>query len=985
MENMLVKNNLVPHTFLGHVYCKPKNDSLDLDLLVREFGLDVRIDETKTMILQGSHIVDKPFEICSTRYKNKKINYDSYGFTKKSFPRSPEIMSYSYPPELIPIGCYCKECNKQGPYLHSEVCPKPKKVSLYLTFDGFVNSIFIKKELVELDEDNSDLFIEFYEKLKKFIKFVESNVSKKNFENYKNIIKEHSEEYSEFFSGSLTNIPITIVSSTTKKDTAKFFSGPVMIKYKRSDGDVTIRIRSDATIELISNPWSNRDLYLEIIKRINKTSQKVSFKNIEIRSFFSSINLFGSNKQFDMKKVFNYFWPMDKNGFPISVFPKEEIITNSKTIYYIRGPKEKGQEKIYNYFIHKDKYSKNRLYMELISMSIDKSIIKIGPYKINIQLFAQGHLQITFGYYNSAEGLENMDDQFIIIKNIFEDIQNLFLYHLSKMISDDNTSVCDTLQKQPSKKIYETIGGSIPYAKKKKFKIGDQVQEFSSSRMKWKSKLGTIIKINDQTYTIEFKKKDEKIIKKLDHSMIRNMEENNDQVCRLKENGVLKQPIPYSFLQGQCPGGLNQIIKPIGAVSRTDNRQYPFCSEIKKGDEEWLVDFLINGLTKEERVQGFIKKGSSDNFCGVFIPGTAAIGSNVIANIGSWKNVQILEKYKTHGLGNDKIVVKYKVVTLDDKREEFEITGEDFHKSHVENRNYEGLPKGREKEILISAAKKLHLIKTIFSLENEKPLKNKVKTDLTLFSSKDIDHVRKNKYFCCVIPETVYNKCRISIKNECFKFINEDSSMYVKEHVDDLEPMKIFGLLSERKFYIYDISTDTPDKLRYHKFLNKFSIIENILKKMNIELQPLTCINLDESLESFLSQKVIIDNIYGQLKNTIVFIPRNTIDKTFIYSVKKIRTVDVKLVSCVNNLWTCGIDDPEFKKFFEENKIKFSGNKGDYISIKPNIMMDGFLNPNNPILNIKASSKDNYNPNVSMILRHILYPVSPSMLVKLNN
>jgi hypothetical protein len=149
---------------------------------------------------------------------------------------------------------------------------------------------------------------------------------------------------------------------------------------------------------------------------------------------------------------------------------------------------------------------------------------------------------------------------------------------------------------------------------------------------------------------------------------------------------------------------------------------------------------------------------------------------------------------------------------------------------------------------------------------------------------------------------------------------------------------------------------------------------------MNIELQPLTCINLDESLESFLKQKVIIDT-YGQLKNTIIFVPRKDVDKTFIYSVKKIRTVVVKLVSCTNNLWTCGIDDPEFKKFFEEYKIKFSGNKGDYISIKPNVMMDGYLNPNNPIIDIRASSED---PNSSMILRHILYPVSPSTLTNLS-
>jgi hypothetical protein len=1099
IEFPLEKNEQIFHTFLGHVYCKPKNDNtLDLQLLVKEFPLDVTVNESNTEILQGSNLVDKSFEICSTRFKNKKINYEPVGFIKKSFPRNPDTMEYSYPPNIIPIGCYCTECDSVGPYLHLDTCSKPKKTSLFFTMDGLIDSLFVKKNKIITTDT------ELIDKINKLVNFVNNTEkgteknTKKNVEKMidKEKIKKIIIEQLNLDNDKYTTIPISLISNLTKKDTGQFFSGPVMIKFKKSDGDVTIRIRSDSTIELISNPWSNKELYVEIIKRINKTSQKVSLKGMEIRSFFSSVNMFKkesnqfgssvgssvgsskqfgtSSKQFDITKVFDYFWPSDKNNCPISTGPKEEMIVNNKVIYFIRS-----KNNMYNYYIHRDKFSKNRLYTEFITINKDKKGISFGPYKINTQLFSQGHLQVTFGYYKNANVTENMDDQFSTVKQIINDIHDLFLHHLSIMIRNDETSVTNVAQKQISKKIYETICGSIPYAKKKKFKVGDNVQEFLVKKMKWSSKIGEIVEIYDTNdtekvadkeienennsdilekdiysgkfykvkYTKDTKKEQTKekstkelkkeqkekstkeikniIYKNIDQSLLRTLEKNNDQVCRLRENGVLKQPVPYSFLYPVCPGGLGQIVKPIGVVSRTDNRQYPFCSDIKKDDDEWVVNFLINGLNKEERRMGFIKNTEVDNFCGVFTPGTASLGSCVIANIdGKWKNVKILDKYKTHGLGNDKIVVIYKVCLQDDtsQNSEFEITGEQFHSSYIENRNYEGFPRinGKldeetAKNLLITCAKKLNIIKNSESLGSLESLASKSlyseskllisknsgskKMMSKLLSKKDIDYIIINKYTCFVLPEVLQNLEECYITTKVNKIVVKKSNYEKEIEVDD----NFFnGVKNTKEFTINGyVDKNNVFYLGSKRNLNKFMKIYNRIASLESTglIFPKPDYFTENDTMSFIKRRIVIDPVYVyDIKNTIIFSPSDPELDTFVYSDKKIRSVVVQLVSNKDGKWTCGLLENGkcvlelgdiVCKFDDEKKLEKNGEKngakiGDFLSIKPNVMLDGTLNPNTPILDQYLTNETKFVgiEKTKMILDHILYPINPMFFVE---
>jgi hypothetical protein len=175
-ENPIVINDIKLHTFLAYIETSGKD--LDLKRLTKEFPLDVYMNKEKTQILQGhcdhgyqddiavtnsntgSHVIDQAFEICSKRSKNKKLDnendnetYISQGFRRIAYPKNPDTMIYIRPPEMIPIGCYCDSCQNSGPFSHNPKCPRPKKTSLYLTLEGFVDTVFLGKYSIEEESE----------------------------------------------------------------------------------------------------------------------------------------------------------------------------------------------------------------------------------------------------------------------------------------------------------------------------------------------------------------------------------------------------------------------------------------------------------------------------------------------------------------------------------------------------------------------------------------------------------------------------------------------------------------------------------------------------------------------------------------------------------------------------------------------------------------------------------------------------------------
>ena len=163
------------------------------------------------------------------------------------------------------------------------------------------------------------------------------------------------------------------------------------------------------------------------------------------------------------------------------------------------------------------------------------------------------------------DDFKDPDDKVEIITSILNDVYNLICSHIKESLTIDPLILYDAPMKKVSDKIYPTVLGILPYAKRKKFIVGDKMNIFDDKLFKWLSTPAVITDIrtetnnqfpnlSDKIYIVSYKNK----LLKLKHRNLRRSDSNNDQVCRLKENGIYKVPIPYSFY-GECSGELYTI------------------------------------------------------------------------------------------------------------------------------------------------------------------------------------------------------------------------------------------------------------------------------------------------------------------------------------------------------------------------------------------------------------------------------------------
>ncbi len=1086
MQEPFALNKFEHHTFLASIHTKVLGGVLNLKKLAVEFKMDVELNKERTMIKQNSLIIDKSVKICSTRSKNKQVVPNTNGFVKLSYPDDQESMYYTNPPDIIPIDCYCRYCDKEGPYAHCNYCKKPKKNQLHITIDAFIDSVYsgpykVRGHLAEYS-------VAFCQILK------ENKIDSKNYKaNIDEIIKNlPSELYENLFISDRRHMSISLsdILVLTKKDKdGKFFTGPIMIKYKLGTKNVTMRIRKNGNVELISNPWYSKYTYQDILKKINDTSQKVEFIEGDIRTFFSSVNLFNyPNYTLDLMKVFQYLWPIT------TTYPKYQIGKG----YYIFSENENI---LYKYEIKTDKNSKSRLYIELVKCIRQDNEIIVGNYKISVQLFAQGHLQTTFGYYSDNAPKYNLDEQFDIIQNLFVEVQQLFVYYLSKLILVEKDLVVSKEKKKVSKKIFETVIGIMPYAKRKKFRIGDKCNVFNYGKKVWSTTEWIITnvetvevkeseldigaeltkeeeeaneakvdkedkvleelpfynvadidmptldilvpnstssnqlnqpnqpnqpnKIFEIMYTLEISSsKKTKKIKKCRHSDLRKVEPNNDQVCRLNENGIPRQPYPYSFY-GSCPGGLDQYINPIGLISRSDNNFYPFSETVSADDEKWIINFLLNGFTRYEIIKGFFDKMKNgvDIYCGTFKPGTALIGSIVDIQhptSNEFVNVQIIDKNKTHGLGNDNNNVIYKVTAVDgidclhgldnmdmldilDEDDEslknyFEITGANFNKHYLENRYFRGIMNMNidQHELLLRCAKKLHLIGQNTKIEKEKEFKEThlSKYNIQNLCSKEIKNVaevaeegaestEENKEikgcinYVIVVPEYL-EECEKCILYVIFRTSKEDQtskeiiySFNKNAEEDEMcsTVLKIYGYYkeTENKFYpvkmLKKIDEQSGDYEHYEHHIVDFAgeVPNHVLidsKQIRIVKDHISY----KSIFKFVSRAINIkDYVYNNMPYIIVF---SVGKKLYKWSTINRNTINLEVKEIVNGKIKTKINFKKYSNFdyklsslISSDNQKLHAKVGDMISFKPNIMYDGSINPIVPILDLKISEK----------------------------
>lgn len=373
------------------------------------------------------------------------------------------------------------------------------------------------------------------------------------------------------------------------------------------------------------------------------------------------------------------------------------------------------------------------------------------------------------------------------------------------------------------------------------------------------------------------------------YSITGKLDKGDVQVCsKTVGEGIEMRPEPYSFF-GRCPGGLNEVVSPIGLRSRKDNKFYPVCEKIKDrntADKE-TINFLMNGLTEKQLYQADIDPNVEfelhgekleDKYAGTFIPGTIDRGNKIIfwdndEMNPKWIEGTIIDYKKDHGLGNDLNYVKFIVDVDTDDTDEFyptkkyEVYGEQFHPKYREKRNFEGLnklipDKDLQKQFIISCAKKLNLVKpSIPLMKVSEKNKDKVLQSLNKLFKKQFDfstslrkvkpfvknnilNLSKDFHLAAMIPSFGI-RCLLYLENENDQYIVslEENIMSVTITSSEDIPHKtlIEGYITETKsFYPIDIlfyegKQVTTDYLNYSND-GRLHLLQSIVSNFNTSM-----------------------------------------------------------------------------------------------------------------------------------------------------
>lgn len=913
------------------------------------------------------------------------------------------------------------------------------------------NSIKSKKSsLRTIDEDNMSMASSI-KKYKEF-KINDTTMYKKIYERfYEKFPNDFNIIFGEYYQSNdpieymnlFTNIKLINVIQMYKKESKGYFYGPLSFTYASEDGKYcTIRLFDNGMIFFISNPCIVENLYLSFIDKVNKLfdNKVLKIRSVEIRSLFSSLNIINYNliknddeyletdnleynqfdiKHLDIEKLFNYLYPSSKSS-PMIVRNNEYFIKYNTSYDTIC-------------FKYHAILENKRIYIQFYNSNYN---FTSGPYKITVQIFSQGHVQFNFCHCDEKDPVnytyndivsknKNFVTTFDNINYEFNNIKKLLLHYINLFIKMDSSILIDAPLKKISNKIYNTISGILPYAKRKKFNVGDKVNLFNDTYMKWSKSIGIVTeiikhkKLNNE-YIVQLKNMNLKV----KYKNLRRSDSNNDQVCRIKENGVYKVPIPYSFY-GKCSGGLTQYINPLGICSRSDNRYYPTCSEV---DEDWIINFLLHSFTKEEMdiynidIES-IEKNEYDKYTGTFQHNCVKIGSIIKAYInGTYINVKIIDKYKTHGLGNDENKVIYKVIPIDYSDNIIEITGEQFHKMYIENRYFKGimnfgLSEDLIKKYLIDCFRHYQLsyntnyIYPSLELSSNKvfnKLLNKItnyKLNFQYLNNKNIINLLKYNYTCYIIPNDSiltfifnYEKGIYHFNNGNITLLSSTSSMN--------ENMIIPGYLYKNKFYALNHSNDlynmfpsfvvSPSLYSSNKFLiqfikNKFTENCSIhfinhekqkYYKWTSDIQKIICVQAIKEYHNNWTLGIFKPSYDPNLNTKEPKETKETRDNT--KDIKEEEIIDNEPMRNPDDLIVDN-NDNEYYKLFDNVNINYipNINPGTYLNIKVNVMLNGIIHPYVKVVNIEKVPQQMFKgyTETKKIINTILYPINTNIFI----
>lgn len=467
MENNPLKhNNIVMHNF-GMEITYNKDGALNHMDLVKNFELDVEYKENKNGLIvsqlqNGKEIIlKKPYDISdSARKINKETKDHPVGFSGISYAKKKNLVKYTCPPDIIPVGCWCDICKKCGPKGHDVGCTFPNFSSLKLTLLGYIKCLFsddksYQSKLLEISDSSKKRITfkflnEVLEKLNenfkldqndethtiddvndlvdvqiildvKRLSMVLENVDDKFFIDIANKITRNDyfiAEYDTAEDKDISNIftdfnleDIKSIPGLNKSGKKEYFPGTVILQYSLLERKTTIRFYDDF-IHFITVPLNAdyKQIIFNVFKRFNvaiKTKYVPLNVTIEVaKGSFNVISNEYTDVDINLNRLYSSFHPVDKNKNPINkndfMYTKEFMTPDDfvKKVNFTDFENSKFEFTI-------TPPENKRMTMTFIEYN---KLSNPGYYKITAQIHSSGIIQLTFGYTEGSKEYVKLDN-----------------------------------------------------------------------------------------------------------------------------------------------------------------------------------------------------------------------------------------------------------------------------------------------------------------------------------------------------------------------------------------------------------------------------------------------------------------------------------------------------------------------------------------------------------------------------------------------
>lgn len=673
--------------------------------------------------------------------KPKPIGHNTVpeGLISKSYAYTSNLMYYSegYRKGIfVPYGTTCSLCGEIGPSVHKHRCESPRESSLIINSDGI--KYIDKNKLAKLKNKTIIYYTDVFTNMKPK-KFVANslnleysyNMTLKDSEYNKSSLLSNSypsfssmTSESDYNTKSKSSSHSSSSQSSQSRSRSRSYdsanSSSLGIDSKREYGPeakgIMVRItatKNELHVGINGQPWNIDTNYY---KDVENQLKEYLYPDPEV--YLAQMALHTSGNRYNFDKLFEDLLdskynlitkrpkkrpaeinglysddPIDEDKYPLGQYTQKLFIEYDNVYYSV-------YKNIGDGFNTYDIYIYNKI--------ID--FFEKLPYHYILKYYSTSGYQIQFNLdkdtelYYTPRLKEKLNK---LVQNLSECID-----HYAELFSQ--VPIKNKKEIVDAEKLFDgTVLGRIPPKMRKIRKKegladgvrGLEVNLFDPDKKQFGKEIYIVEAIDpDDELRVMVKDKDGGVSSEL-IAFLRPNELPTITCCR-DNGGMIFRPEPYSFMHGQCPEGIINMIVPYGEQSSYDARFYPCCKNVNVKDTK---DFIMYGFNDFEReaylIPDTVRTDSNynkliDSFTGTLDPYYLSMTKGYLVV----KNNGFTAKKDRHGNRMKYVLAKFighvsKAVNKDGPQiyavsvngVSHNITGLDLHPVYREYRNFRGL------------------------------------------------------------------------------------------------------------------------------------------------------------------------------------------------------------------------------------------------------------------------------------------------------